>query len=165
MPSTIAEIELCEPLDYLKECRQWNRNERLKHNNDLPVLSKQKFLTRNGKISGWRQHFPWKGEQLWKTVLFSPPALYRGIAVEVWDSSTKVPSSRDDMASSKSRHTSAAFNNLRQGEKHPRISLYSIASDKRDTYQKHTVLKYIAIYCAVIIVVLGAQAPAKLRSG
>lgn len=74
--------------------------------------------------------------------------------MEVWNSNTKVRGGRDDVASSKSRHTSAAFNTLRQGEKHPRISLNSIAWDKKDTYQKHTVLKYIAIYSAVIIVIL-----------
>lgn len=52
-----------------------------------------------------------------KTVLFSKRRTamkieYGEIAVEVWDSNTKVPGGRDDMASYKSRHTSAAFNNL-----------------------------------------------------
>ena len=76
------------------------------------------------------------------------------VAVKAWESNTKVPSGRDDMASYKSRHSSAAFNNLRQGEKHPRIYSNSITWDKKDPYQKHTVLKYIAIYGAVIIFVL-----------
>lgn len=57
--------------------------------------------------------------------------------------STKVLGGRDDIASSKFRHTSAAFNDLRHCENHSKMYLRSIRQDKKDIYQKDTDLKYI----------------------
>lgn len=51
--------------------------------------------------------------------------------------STKVPGGRHDMASSKSRHTSAAFSNLRHCENHSKMCLNSNVRTKR-THTRNT---------------------------
>lgn len=79
---------------------------------------------------------------------------------EVWDSNTKVPGGRDDMASYKSRLPSITFDKVKNIQE---FSSNSIAWDKKDTYQKHTVLKYIVIYSAVIIVIIFEREPKILQ--